>query len=142
MPLPRRLARFNRYVTNPIARTIAGRVPPFAIVRHKGRRSGTAYRTPIMAFRDHATGGYVVALTYGPDAEWVKNVLAAGGCEFEYRGRVVPLTAPRLIGPAEAAPTIPAPVRWILRRLRVTAFLALVGMGGGVSPSLGADGPG
>jgi deazaflavin-dependent oxidoreductase (nitroreductase family) len=142
MPLPQRLARFNRHVTNPIARTVAGRIPPFAIVRHQGRRSGTVYRTPIMAFPNRATGGYVVALTYGPDAQWVKNVLAAGGCEIERRGRTVSLTAPRLIGPAEAAPTLPAPVRWVLSRTRVMAFLNLVEKGDVVSASPGAHGPG
>ena len=142
MPLPQRLARFNRHVTNPVARTVAGRLPPFAIVRHQGRRSGTAYRTPIMAFRDRATGGYVVALTYGPEAEWVKNVLAAGACELERGGRVARLTAPRLIAATEAAPSLPAPVRWILRRLRVTAFLALESRSDRVLGSPGADGPG
>ena len=142
MPLPQRLARFNRHVTNPIARTVAGRIPPFAILRHQGRRSGTAYRTPIMAFHDRATSGYVVALTYGPEAEWVKNVLAAGSCSLERSGHTVQLTAPRLIGVAEAAPSLPTPVRWILRRLRVTAFLALEPMVDRVSGPPGADGPG
>lgn len=126
MPLPARVARFNRRVTNPVARTIAGRIPPFAIVAHRGRRSGTAYRTPVMAFPDRsAAGGYVFALTYGPEAEWVRNVFAADGCGLERRGRTVQLAAPRLIDAAEAAPSLPTLVRWILRRLRVTAFLSL-----------------
>ena len=30
--------------------------------------------------------GYLLALTYGPDSDWVKNVLAAGGCELVTRG--------------------------------------------------------
>lgn len=137
MPLPQRIARFNRHVTNPIARTVAGRIPPFAIVRHRGRRSGTAYRTPIMAFRNRATGSYVIALTYGPEAEWVKNVLAAGGCELERRGKIVPLTAPRLVGADEAGPSLPGLVRWFLNRLRVTDFLALVATADGISPSPG-----
>ena len=136
MPLPRRLARFNRHVTNPIARTIAGRIPPFAIIRHRGRRSGTAYRTPIVAFRNHATSSYVIALTYGPEAEWVKNVLAAGRCALERREGVVFLNAPRPIGADEANPSLPGTVRCFLHRLRVTDFLALVEQGDGnlVSP--------
>jgi hypothetical protein len=40
--------------------------------------------------------GYRFALTYGTDTDWVKNVLAAGGCQLETRGRVVRLVAPRL----------------------------------------------
>ena len=42
-------------------------------------------------------GGYVIALTYGPDADWVKNVLAAGGCELEVNCRGnQPLVRPML----------------------------------------------
>jgi hypothetical protein len=39
-----------------------------------------------------AQDGYVFALTYGPDTDWVKNVLAAGGCELRTRGRAIRLT--------------------------------------------------
>src|SRR4051794_22779527 len=95
MPLPRALARFNRKVTNPIARTIAGRLPGAAIIAHRGRRSGRAYRTPVSAFR--RPGGYAVALTYGPGAEWVQNVLAAGNATLETGGRQVRVTNPRVI---------------------------------------------
>ena len=41
------LARFNKVVTNPIQRRYAGRIPPFAIVEHVGRKSGRQYRTPV-----------------------------------------------------------------------------------------------
>ena len=40
--------------------------------------------------------GYVLALTYGPGTDWVKNVLAAGGCELRTRGRAIRLTSPLL----------------------------------------------
>ena len=44
------------------------------VVVHRGRRTGRVYQTPVNVF---ATGdGYVLALTNGPDANWVKNVLA------------------------------------------------------------------
>src|SRR6266508_1110713 len=86
MPLPQGLGRFNRLVTNPVTRTFAGRVPGFAIVVHRGRTSGRRYRTPVNAFA-RPDGGYTLALTYGPDAQWVRNVLAQGGCTLEATGR-------------------------------------------------------
>src|SRR5919198_2640586 len=94
MPLPKTLARITRRITNPITRRFAGCLPPFAIVEHRGRRSGRQYRTPVFAFP--ATGGWVVALTYGARADWVENVLAAGGCPLKGRGRGRELTSPLL----------------------------------------------
>lgn len=123
MPFPQRLARLNRHLANPVARTFAGRVPPLAIVGHTGRRSGRAYRVPVMAFA--ADGGYLIALTYGPDADWVRNVLARGACTLERGGRTVALADARLVGPAEALPRLPAPLRPVLRLLQVSAFLRL-----------------
>ena len=116
MPFPRTLARFNRRVTNRVARRVAGRVPPLAILEHRGRRSGATYRTPVMAFP--AGDGVVIALTYGPETDWVRNVLAAGGCEMEQGGRRVRLTDPRLTR-GDPDPSLPAPVQLALRLLRV-----------------------
>lgn len=92
MVLPRTLARFNRYVTNPVAGIGAGRIPGCGIVVHRGRRSGRTYRAPVMVFArdDH----YRIALTYGRDTDWVKNCLAAGGCTLETRGASVALIDP------------------------------------------------
>ena len=47
MVIPKRVARFNRMVTNRISDPLAGRLPGFGIVVHRGRRSGRPYRTPI-----------------------------------------------------------------------------------------------
>jgi hypothetical protein len=30
---------------------------------------------------------FIIALTYSSESEWVKNVLAAGGCELKTRGK-------------------------------------------------------
>ncbi len=138
MPLPTRLAGLNRRLANPIARRFAGRVPPLAIVGHTGRRTGTAYRVPVMAFA-HGDG-YVIALTYGPEADWVRNVLARGACTLERGGRTISLGAPRLIGPDDALPILPAAVRTVLRILRVGSFLQL-SPGPGV-PAPAGSGPG
>jgi deazaflavin-dependent oxidoreductase (nitroreductase family) len=122
MPLPKALARFNRVVTNRIVRRVAGRLPGFAIVTHVGRRSGRAYRTPVNLFRPGDR--YVIALTYGSDSQWVRNVLAAGRCEVVTRGARIALVEPEVIhDPGRAL--VPAPVRWILGALDVNEFMIL-----------------
>jgi deazaflavin-dependent oxidoreductase (nitroreductase family) len=122
MPLPKSLARFNRRVTNRWAGGLARRLPWFGVVTHRGRRSGRPYRTPVNVFR--IPGWYVIALTYGPDSEWTKNVLRAGECELDTRGRTVHLRHPRLVTD-ENRRLVPSPVRPFLRALGVAQFLLL-----------------
>jgi deazaflavin-dependent oxidoreductase (nitroreductase family) len=120
--IPKRVARVNRVVTNRVAGHVAGRLPGFGIVQHRGRRSGRPYRTPINVFR--VSGGYVAALTYGTDTDWVKNVLAAGGCELEVQRRRVRLTDPRVVHD-ETRHDMPLGVRQLFAVLGVTDFLYL-----------------
>src|ERR1022692_2288958 len=75
------VAAFNLAVTNRITSRFAARLPGFGILAHVGRKSSRVYRTPVNVFR--APEGFLIALTYGRDSEWVKNVLAAGGCQLE-----------------------------------------------------------
>ena len=122
MPLPKALARFNRVVTNPVLGHAARRLPGFAIVMHVGRRSGRVHRSPVNLFR--AGDRYVIALTYGADSQWVRNVMAAGRCEVETRGRIVKLRDPELVHDPQRT-LVPAPVRWILGRIDVDDFMLL-----------------
>lgn len=122
MPLPKALARFNLKVTNPVLSHAAKRLPGFAIVTHVGRKSGTRRSNPVNLFR-HGDE-YVFALTYGPDSQWVKNVLAAGGCDVLTRGRTLHLTDPRLVHDPQRS-RVPAPVRAILKAANVEHFLVL-----------------
>ena len=122
MALPRGLAAFNRRVTNRVTRPLARRLPGFGIIVHRGRRSQREYRSPVNVFV--AAGGYAVALTYGADSDWVKNVLAAGGCELVTRGRTVRLTAPELFHD-ETRRHVPRLVRPILRMMGVADFMRL-----------------
>jgi deazaflavin-dependent oxidoreductase (nitroreductase family) len=112
----------NRYV-NPVTRTLAPRLPGFAILVHRGRTSGRSYRTPVNVFR--RGDEYFFFLTYGSDVQWVKNVLAAGGCSIETRGRVVELVEPELVTDPELRPA-PAAVRLFERRVAgVTQYLRM-----------------
>jgi deazaflavin-dependent oxidoreductase (nitroreductase family) len=121
MPLPDWLARSNRRVLNPLVRRVAGRLPWFAIVANTGRTSGRQYRTPVNAFR--TPDGFVIALTYGPDTDWLRNVLAAGGATLEHRGHQIPVTEPRLVHGAEVRRRVPLLVRLALRILKVDDFV-------------------
>lgn len=124
MPLPRTLARFNRHVTNKVLGPLALVAPPFAIVVHRGRRSGREHRTPVWAFRTEQ--GFVIALTYGGSrTEWLRNVLADGGAGLVTCQGSHELTRPRVIHGEDAMRAIPLIVRPALRVLRVDDFLFL-----------------
>ena len=75
-----------KYTLNPLTRRLArSSFGPFSIVRHVGRRSGKRYETPIIVSR--VRDGFVIELTYGPDVDWHKNVLAAGSCSLVWHGQ-------------------------------------------------------
>jgi deazaflavin-dependent oxidoreductase (nitroreductase family) len=116
------LRPFTKALINPVTGLFAGWLPGFAILTHVGRTSDRTYRTPINVFRrgDH----YLFALTYGADVDWVKNVLAAGGCSMRERGRDIRLVEPELLVDPELR-LMPAPVRAIGRFNRVTEILRM-----------------
>jgi deazaflavin-dependent oxidoreductase (nitroreductase family) len=123
MPAPRWIARANKIALNRLTRFIAPWAPGWAVVIHRGRTSGRTFRTPLFAFR--RGDAFVIALTYGSGADWVRNVLAAGGCEVESRRRHYQLGAPRLYRD-ENATDMPAVIRFVLRRIiKAPEFLRL-----------------
>lgn len=122
MSIQRRLARFNQVFANRVVGGLIWRLPGFGALHHRGRTSGRSYRTPVKLF--HRGDAYVISLPYGSDSDWVKNVLAAGGCELSTRGKRVRLTQPEVYV-AEVEPAVPAPIRAVLRRVKATQYLAL-----------------
>lgn len=116
------LARFNLAVTNRITGRFAGWLPGFGIITHVGRKSGKVYHTPVNVFR--SPSGFAVALTYGRESEWVKNVLAAGGCELQTRGRRYHLSDPNIVHDPTRK-TFPPPVRIILGIVGANDFMQL-----------------
>lgn len=126
MPISKRVARFNRHVTNRITRPIAGRLPGFGILTHVGRTSGRVYSIPINIFPDG--DDYVIALTYGPHTDWAKNVLAAGGCEVVTRGKRVKLANPRIEDDPQRrwAPNFASPfIRLLFGAANITQLMRL-----------------
>jgi deazaflavin-dependent oxidoreductase (nitroreductase family) len=118
---------FTTAVVNRFTRLFAGHLPGFAIVDYRGRTSGKAYRTPMNVFRDG--NDYIFALTYGSDVQWVKNVVAAGECDLEVRGKRVHLIDPQLfVDPSRRL--MPLPVRLMLGVMHVAEFLRMRPGGG------------
>src|SRR5206468_2938884 len=77
-------------------------LPPWAVIVHKGRKSGREYRTPVLSWR--SGNRLEVVLYYGADTDWVRNVLAAGEAGVVRGRRTWRLTAPRVVAAAESAP--------------------------------------
>jgi deazaflavin-dependent oxidoreductase (nitroreductase family) len=119
--LPAWLARINRLVTNPLLRPVAARAPYFGIVVHRGRVSGRVYRTPVNVFQ--RCEEFIFALTYGPDRDWVRNVMHHGRFTLIHLGRSTELIEPRLQETTEAPAVLPVVARGILRRASVHTFL-------------------
>lgn len=125
MPIPRSVPRsaFMRNVFNPGARRIAGKLPLMGVVIHKGRKSGTTFRTPVLAFQQPS--GYAIALTYGRGTDWERNVLAAGGCSMESRGTTTAMTNPHILTGPEAMNALPAVLRPVMKLMRVDNVMVL-----------------
>lgn len=123
--------RFKKLYFRVLSRTLnpltlraarAGR-GPFSLVRHVGRKSGRVYETPVVLAT--VPDGFVAELTYGPDVQWYRNIVAAGGCTVVVRGRehridrIAPVTTEQglaAFGPAS---------RVVLRLLRRREFRLL-----------------
>lgn len=91
MAYPRWLAKINKRLFNP-GQVRKGKYP---VVTHVGRRSGKTYRTPLDAFPTKT--GYVLVARYGPESDWVQNVLAAGEATLRVDGTEHSLGSPRLV---------------------------------------------
>ncbi|WP_330228015.1 nitroreductase family deazaflavin-dependent oxidoreductase [Nocardia sp. NBC_00508] len=123
MPAPRWIARANKIGLNRVTKFIAPWAPGWAVVIHRGRKSGRVFRTPLWAFR--RGDGYVIALTYGSNADWVRNVLAADGCELQSRRRHYAVGTPRVYRD-ENATDMPPFIRFMLRKvIKAPEFLSV-----------------
>jgi deazaflavin-dependent oxidoreductase (nitroreductase family) len=117
-----RVRRFNRVVTNPRVLRSAGSPGASAgVVRHVGRVSGRPFETPVGPFE--VGGDVVIALPYGPGADWVRNVLAAGSATLVYEGRTVLVHEPEVVPTAEIAAELPRSEQLTLRLFGVDQCL-------------------
>ena len=82
---------------NPIALRLAGTrlLPLWAIIEHRGRRTGKPFRTPVVVRRTE--DGFVIPLPWGDRTDWYRNVRAAGHCVIRWKGRDYSMTRPKLL---------------------------------------------
>lgn len=116
------LRKFNRAVYNRLAKLIAGKVL-YALVEHRGRKSGKIYTTPVIA---HLHQGYVyIPLPYGDDTDWFLNLRAAGGCRLQYQGCWYAPKNPQVIDAEQALPVFSAYYRNAFKFFKVLKFLRM-----------------
>jgi hypothetical protein len=88
----------------------------------RGSQVGEGLPNPCERFR--APNGFIVALTYSSQSEWVKNVLAAGGCELKTRGKKYQLSSPK-VGRDPTRGRFPFPARTVLRIVGADEYMEL-----------------
>src|SRR5438270_13992740 len=90
------LWRFSRR-TSGLFSPLAGRRwnPILVQVLHRGRRSGRAYETPVAARR--VADGFIIALAFGAQVDWHRNLEAAGGGGIRWRGRDYEVSGPEVL---------------------------------------------
>lgn len=111
--------------TGGIAMPLAGRRwnPIFAVVEHRGRRSGRMYATPVAARR--MGDGFVISLAFGAQVDWYRNVVANGGGAIRWRGETYPIGDPERIAPAAGIAAFNAVQRFFLRLGRIDGYVYL-----------------
>ena len=93
--------RFARALGNPFQMRSAGTPGAYAsVVRHTGRTSGRVFETPVVPVA--TDGGFVIALPYGSNTDWLKNVLASGSATIVNAGHTYRVDQPEII-PIHAA---------------------------------------
>jgi deazaflavin-dependent oxidoreductase (nitroreductase family) len=127
------LAAFNIVVTNRFTGLFAVWFPGLGMIAYRGGKSGRLYCTPVNVFRTHK--GFIVALTYGRHAEWVKHVLAAGGCQLENPEDPVSASTPAIVHDPQWR-QFPAAVRMFLKLVGADEFIEFsIASGAATTPS-------
>ncbi len=109
--VPRAAKTLNRFIV-PAARWL----PVWAVLYHRGRKSGREYSTPVAVIKKKNV--YRIALPYGTDVDWLRNVVAAGEFTIEHLGRTVTLTDLQVVHDPSVG-WAPPGGRQLLRRLGV-----------------------
>jgi deazaflavin-dependent oxidoreductase (nitroreductase family) len=124
-PRARRIVRFVAAFVNPLVLLIAGRrwMPVVGILRHRGRRSGRNYATPI-GMRPLGDG-FVIPRTFSENAAWYLNIKAAGGATVRYLGRTYELVDPQVVDYATARPAFPSYELLQFRLIGINEYLRL-----------------
>jgi deazaflavin-dependent oxidoreductase (nitroreductase family) len=127
----RAVIRFVARFVNPLTLLVAGRgwMPVVGILRHKGRRSGRVYPTPLGMRR--LGDLFFMPLTFSQNAAWYRNVAAAGTCSVSYLGRAHTLVEPRIVDFTTATPAFPRYELWQFRLVGIDEYLVMRTTNGG-----------
>jgi deazaflavin-dependent oxidoreductase (nitroreductase family) len=118
----------NKRVLNPHMMKLAGRRHWYAaVIRHRGRRSGREYTTPVVAV-PAAGDAFVIPLPYGEEVDWLKNLLAAGQATIEAKGETYDVFEPEVIAAAEAFLLLDERHRRPWRQFGIERFLRVKGI--------------
>jgi deazaflavin-dependent oxidoreductase (nitroreductase family) len=104
---------------NPMLKPVARYLPGTAIIKHRGRKSGTPYETIVTAYRKGPV--LAIALAHGK-TNWVKNVLAAGEADVHFIRKDVHITNPRVVPAGSDGEGLPWMAR--IQAGRVGVFVA------------------
>ncbi|HEX6799309.1 MAG TPA: nitroreductase family deazaflavin-dependent oxidoreductase [Ktedonobacterales bacterium] len=117
------LARLT-HLLNPLILKLAGRryVRAYAVIEHRGRRSGRTYATPVAA--QPTADGFVIPMAFGEQADWFRNVQAAGECVVRWNGTVYHVVEPELLDEATGRRAL-GPVERLLAPLFARQFVHL-----------------
>ena len=116
--------RFNRGFGNPHQMKTAGTPGAYAsVIRHVGRTTGRSYETPVVPFATE--DGFVIALPYGSNTDWLKNVIATGSATIVHEGNTYRVDQPELVPTAVAAPYMPDKEQRSLRRFDIAECLRI-----------------
>jgi deazaflavin-dependent oxidoreductase (nitroreductase family) len=95
--------------------------PIFAVVEHRGRRTGRRYATPVAARR--VSGGFVISLSFGAQVDWSRNLAADGGGAIRWKGCRYDIRAPKPIDAAIGRTSFNLVQRVALRLGGIDAFI-------------------
>ena len=124
-PLAGRIFGTFTPVINRFASRIAGKryVPLYVLLRHRGRRSGRQYATPVVGLR--VPDGIAIPMAFGEGADWYRNIIASGGATVRRHGTEQQFVDAEAIDPDSAASPFPRWQRPVFRTLGIRRFLFL-----------------
>jgi deazaflavin-dependent oxidoreductase (nitroreductase family) len=119
-----RIVRPLTKIVNPlILRLAAGWFPIFSLLEHRGRKSGRTYATPVSVLP--RGGWFWLGLTFGENAGWARNVIAAGECDLRHRGTDYHLVEATVFDTADVSSDLPPLMRFGLALLGVHKVLRM-----------------
>lgn len=119
--LPRR--QLNRRSNALFLKIAGGRLRAYSVLKHRGRRSGREYVTPLSAYS--LGDGFVMAVLYGEakNVDWVRNVMEASRCVLKTCGEEYVLEGPEIIPASQALAAFPPLLRVVYRARGIHEFV-------------------